>query len=125
MVGYNVISFRKISFPDLVVDDGGAVDPGVFVFAEESVAAHDVAFEEAVFADGLEHEGGARRLEMASRSVDRRDDILMEADDLLGKPDERREFRGRLLFSELILEVGVFAPGGEEARNGIEGKGEE
>ena len=49
------MSVRGIVFVKFVVDEFGAVAPGVFVFAEEAVAAHEVAFEEAVGANGLEH----------------------------------------------------------------------
>lgn len=58
-----------VPFVDFAGKDTGAIDPGVFVFAHEAVAAKKVAGEEAIAADGKEHVTGTCGAEIAARTA--------------------------------------------------------
>ncbi len=83
----NIQTLRGVPFVEGAFVERGAVDPFVAIFAQEAVAAHEEALEEAVLVDGLEHILRAGGAEVAAGSVDRRDDFLVEADDVLDGPN--------------------------------------
>ena len=68
---YLQLSLRRgVDFPDLIVDNGRAINPWIAIFTEQPVAAHDVAFDKAMLADGLKHIIRTGRFVMASRAID-------------------------------------------------------
>jgi len=69
---------------EFVVYGAGAVDPGILVFAEEAVAAHEEAFGEAMAAHCEEHVAGTCGAKVTARAVKRADVVLMEEDDRFG-----------------------------------------
>ena len=64
-----------------VFDDDERVDPGVVVFAHETVATEGDAAEETVFADSIQHVLRAVRAVMAARTISRGDGAFVETDE--------------------------------------------
>jgi hypothetical protein len=62
--------WRRVDFPDLVVDNRCAIDPWIAIFTEQSVAAHDVSFDESMLADGKQHVIRAGWFVVASGAID-------------------------------------------------------
>ena len=81
------------------VDFDCAVDPGVVVFAQESIAPHDKPFEEAIFADRKLHVLRGAGAEVAAGPIGVGDDVLMEPDDLFSPLYNERGLAGRFFFA--------------------------
>ena len=71
----------------LAVDLDGAVDPGIIVFTQEAIAAVEEAFEEAMLVHREEHVLRGGGAEVAARTVDFGEHLLVEEDGLACEPD--------------------------------------
>ena len=105
------VFFRRIPFIEHSFDLLGPIEPGIGVFAQEPVAAHDVSFAEAIFADGLEHVLGRGGAEVAAGAGGVGEDVVVEEDHLLSQKSHWGELApGCLGSGGLVAEAGIFAP---------------
>ncbi len=121
-----VIFLRGVPLIEGAFDLLSSVDPGISIFPQEPVAAHDVPFAEAILADRLEHVLGRGGAEVAAGAGGVCEDVVVEEDHLFGEQAHGRElfslwFRG----SGLVAEASIFAPWLYIANFGEEGEGEE
>ena len=99
----------RVVFVFNVVDNNGAIDPIVLVFAQEAITPHNVPLKEAVSTYSEQHITGTCWAKMGARTVDRGDDVLVEEDEFFGDTRKgvfARWWHGRLSSKEL----GIFAP---------------
>ena len=75
-----------IEFKRSAIDLNNWVDPLLVVFAEQPIAAHEEALDEAIALHGELHVAGTCGAKRAAGAVYRGDDLLMEADDGICDP---------------------------------------